>query len=470
MPTRISALIEPMKMLKRTGLVAAAVLLVGGCSDLTLPDYNNPDLEEVEQNPTASAIRNLSTGLLVGARQDVATDRTSYVPMLGIIGRESYTLDGSDPRFISELLVGPLSNSGAFGGGLWSQRYQNLRNANILLNAVEKISDDPIAGVTPQQKEAIRGYAKTIQALDYLLLINARGANGAVIDVNRPVSADPAPLATRAEVFAHIVKLLDEARTHLGNGGDAFPFQLSDGFDDFDTPETFLEFNRALRARVDVYQQSYAQALTSLDGSFLNASEPLGFGAYHSYAAGSGETPNSLTSPTIRAHPSVAADAELQPGGELDKRVLTKLVRDEEPRCLSELCSAWRFTMYTSPDADVPVIRNEELILLRAEARWFTGNRAGAIEDLNLIRVRSGGLAPLATVPTTDEAFVTELLEQRRYSLLYEGGHRWLDMRRFGRLDELPKDKANFTVHDAFGIPEGECLARNLGSTCSAGG
>jgi hypothetical protein len=451
--------------ISRGGAALLAALLAAGCADLTVPDYNNPAIDEVETNPTPAAIRTLATGLLIGARQDM-TDRTSYVSQLGIVGREAYILDGSDPRYISELMIGPLSNSGAFGGGLWTLRYANIRNANILLNALDVISEDPIAGIPAQQKEAIRGFAKTMQAWDLLMVINTRDTNGAPIDVNTAVSAEPPPLAGKAAVFARIVQLLDEGRTHLLAGSATFPFPLSPGFAGFSTPATFLTFNRALKARVDAYMGNYAAALTSLGGSFLNTGASLDLGPFHSYGTSSGETQNLLTNPTVYAHPSIVAEAQLQPGGEVDERVQEK-IKVVAPQTISGLTSNLKFTAYEDPADPVPIIRNEELILLRAEARWFTGDKPGAMADLNLVRVNSGGLAPLAQ-PATDAEFVTALLYERRYSLLMEGGHSWIDHRRLGRLGDLPLDATNHVVHPRYFVPEAECLARNLPSTCAA--
>jgi hypothetical protein len=61
----------------------------------------------------------------------------------------------------------------------------------------------------------------------------------------------------------------------LAAGGGAFPFALPSGFTGFETPATFVLFNRALRARVAVYTGDYAGALTALAGSFLNTGGPL---------------------------------------------------------------------------------------------------------------------------------------------------------------------------------------------------
>ena len=54
-----------------------------------------------------------------------------------------------------------------------------------------------------------------------------------------------------------------------------------------------------------------------------------------------------------------------------------------------------------------------------------------------------------------------EILKQRFYSLLFEGGHRWLDARRHGRLEMLPRDKPEHKIHARFPIPQDEVNARD---------
>ena len=95
-------------------------------------------------------------------------------------------------------------------------------------------------------------------------------------------------------------------------------------------------------------------------------------------------------------------------------------------------------------------------------ARWFASapDKLGAIADIDFIRVNSGGLPPSTlTVASSDDAFITELLLQRRYSLLFEG-HRWIDHRRFNRLNLLPLDQPNHFVARVQPVPQGECLIR----------
>jgi hypothetical protein len=438
-------------------LSVAVLLFASACKDLVVPDYNNTSLDDLTQNPTPTKITQSAQGLLVGTRVGIG-EQNGYVSLLGIVGRESYNFDPADPRFITEMLVGPLDGgSPAFGGNLFAAPYRNIRNANLLLGAVDKV-----IGLSVTQKSAVTGFAKTIQALDYLNVVNTRDDLGAPIDVNIGPTDNPAPIVAKAAVLTQIATLLDDGLTALNAGGATFPFVLSPGFAGFTTPTDFAKFNRALKARVEAYRGNYATVLTALNGSFISTTAPLTLGAYHSYSTGSGDTQNALFDPSgraILAHPSIVTDAENKPNGTPDARLLAKVAQLPDPHTVQGVTSDRVFSIYNSNTAPLPIIRNEELILLRAEARYFTTDQAGALTDINFIRTTSGGLAPRG--PFVSQAdFVAELLKQRRYSLLFEGGHRWIDTRRFGLLSTLPKALPTHTVPSRFPFPEAECLAR----------
>src|SRR5207237_6043394 len=224
---------------------------------------------------------------------------------------------------------------------------------------------------------------------DYLNVVNTRDDLGAPIDVNIGPTDAPAPIVAKDVVLAHIVTLLDEGFTALGAGGTAFPFSVSPGFSSFSTPTDFAKFNRALKARVETYRGQYASALSALNASFLNTGAALSLGAYQSYSTGSGDTPNALFDPAgraILAHPSIITDAETKPDGTLDARVLAKVSHLPDVHTVQGISTDLVFTIYTSNTSPIPIIKNEELILLRAEARFFTGDVAGALTDINFIR------------------------------------------------------------------------------------
>lgn len=81
------------------------------------------------------------------------------------------------------------------------------------------------------------------------------------------------------------------------------------------------------------------------------------------------------------------------------------------------------------------VFRLAEQYLIRAEARIQLGKITGAIQDLNKIRARAG-LPPLSTSMTRDNA-VAALEQERRIELFAEFGHRWLDLKRTNKVDQV---------------------------------
>lgn len=103
------------------------------------------------------------------------------------------------------------------------------------------------------------------------------------------------------------------------------------------------------------------------------------------------------------------------------------------------------------------VLRLAEQYLIRAECRAHTGDLIGAKEDLNKTR----NLAGLAnTTAITAEEILQEVYMERRLELFTEFGHRFFDLKRTGKLDEiLAKAKPQWHTKDKMlPIPESELL------------
>lgn len=465
-------------------MTAGAVVLAGiACNHdrLLVPNYNNPTPESITGDPV-NGLQFLSTTILAAFRGN-----SNNASGFGILGRESYNVFATDGRGHTHFLfANPLDPTG-FAVGPWGGPYTNRRNIFNFLNTVDGIT----TGLTAQQKDAARGFAKTIDGQEMSTVILSKHDLGAVVDI----LADPkklAPFVSRDSVYNWIAGRLDEAKTNLVAGATAtFPFVLHNGFNtngDFRSPASFLKVNRAFAARNDVYRASlknpacgsngatcYQRALTELAESFIDPAGSFAIGAYSIYSTDAGDTRNGLNSsvnPDLIAHMSDSTDAPFKADGTLDNRYIAKIrtlrnadgsVQNRLPAggVVNGVPSHLGFQIYGSDVAPVPVIRNEELILLRAEARWFTGDKPGAIADINIIRTRSGGLAATTvTAGSSDADFITELLLQRRFSLLWEG-FRWVDVRRFGRLNTLPLDlPTQFRVKQQ-PIPQGECELRS---------
>lgn len=418
--------------LSRLPLVALAVV-AGACSfDISNP--NSPDV--IGANPTRSQVAATANGILIATRADMA----DWALDGGIFGREAYRFDGSDPRFTGELMQGPLDpGSRAFGGDHWAEEYAAIRTANDLLAVIGTAT-----ALTAAEQSATSGFAHTLQAYNFLIVLDTHTEDSIPIDVGTSVTAPPAPFQTNAAAYDRVVALLDGAVAELDGGGAAFPFTLPSGFTGFDTPATFRQFNRALRARVAVYRNDFAGAIAALGESFINSTPgaKLDLGVYMDFSAGPGDLANPLA---ISAqvgenfgHPSLRTGAQHQPNDSLDQRFLDKLeTRPQRSAGTPQvLTSDLGWIRYPSPNSPIPMIKNEELILLRAEANIGLNNLSAAVADIDVVRTISGRLAPYAGA-VDQPSLLTELLYNKRYSLMYEGGHSWIDHRHYGRLADL---------------------------------
>jgi hypothetical protein len=105
--------------------------------------------------------------------------------------------------------------------------------------------------------------------------------------------------------------------------------------------------------------------------------------------------------------------------------------------------------LYASNISSIDLSRNEELILVYAEAQ-IGSNNALAIGALDVIR-NAAGLANYSGA-SDDASLVTEMLNQRRYSLWSEN-HRMFDLRRYNLSNTLPIDRAGDIVYNVFPVP-----------------
>ncbi len=445
-----------MKTMRHLVAMGGLLLLVGSCTDesivqpFDISNPNQPSLDALLNNPTPSVIRAASQGLLEGLRQ--GTD--DRIQTLGHYGREGYYL--AVARTVLDEFDEPLLPAGGEG---WSTTYTFIQTSNAILGALEGVE-----GMSQAEKEAVRGWAKTVEAFLLHGQIRVQDDFGIVIDTDRPRGGELAPIASKSEAFTYIAQRYDEAAAHLAGGGSEFPFDLSPGFTGFDTPLTFRQVNRALKARALAEIEDYPGVLAALSESFLDTGGDLSAGAWNDYSTQAGDQTNQFFDPAgfqYLLDTMLVVDAQAKPDGMPDQRLQDKSFETAyltHTGVTSNLGNA----VYPTNTSPIPLIKNEELILLRAEARMFTGDRLGAIEDLNVVRTRSGGLTPLEADPGAP-GLLDELLYNRRYSLLFEFGHRWVDMRRFDRLDEFVGPRgAGDRIFSHVPLAEDECQQRDF--------
>jgi hypothetical protein len=458
----------------------AGAVLSGACSNLDLENTNAPTVETLTEAPTKTILARAATGIFSNAYNDVATEIQFYA----LYGREGYNLLGNDPRETGEQIRGPADPTGRHAG-VWINQYSAIRTINTYLTAL------PLAtGMTTEEVQASSGFAKTMKAWHLHRLAIRTGELGIPLEVDQPLTAPPAPFVSFQAAMDAAAAVMNEGYTELQAGGTAFPFTVAPGYTGFSTPATFARFNRALAAKMAVHRATFvnctscwAQASTYMDQSFVTTAGlpgSLTTGVYYFYSTASGEPQNPVsenyTNDRLWVHPSIVTGAQNQPNGQPDRRLTTKVGDAGRTKSLNDLTSRYKPILYNSTTnpatanlaSPVPWITNEELLLLRAEIRWNTNNKQGAIDDLNLVRQHAGGLGAAAvTAASANDAFVTELLYNRLYSLMWSQGTRWIDARRYGRLNTLPVDRPGDTRYPNMIIPAAECDSRGLPSPCA---
>jgi hypothetical protein len=422
-------------------------LLWSSCKVEPIKDPNNPGLVPISSNPTLGEIQNLVTGTESAMRDNMG----NYWDDVGVIGREFYRFSTSDPRFTSDLLgkgTAVLDNNTFYTTNPFAARYRVVKNTNILLDGLTNTT----AAITPAQRAIGIAYAKTVQAHELLMVLNLQYDNGIRVDVANPDALGP--FLTRSQSLDAIIALLNSAYTDLNtNAAVAFPFNTTLYSN---TAGEFAKFNRALAARLAVYKSDWNGALSALTNSFFNINGNLNTGAYYIYSTSGGDQLNPMFFPqnssgeTRVAQPSFISQADAG-----DTRLNKTPVRTSSTT-QDGLTSNYDFFVYKTNVDPIPIIRNEELLLIYAEAKIQLGgvtNLADAKTALDKVRT-AAGLLPYSGL-LTQAAMTDEMLKQRRYSL-YGEGHRWIDMRRYNRLNTLPIDRTGDDVWTQFPRPANE--------------
>jgi len=398
-------------------------------------DPNNPSVVGVLNDATRGELQNIVTGLESRHRGYVGNSTLLF----GSFGREVWAFFESDPRFTvdwlgQESITEPYPNF--FGsGGSYNTPYQAIKQANLLIEAVQNTTT-----ITETEANAYLGFAKTIQAYQYLIPLNGQYQNGIRFDVSEPLN--PGPFLSYENALDQIILLLDDAYDDL-NSANSVPFRITEGFGEFGTIDGLKQVNRAIKARASIYAEDFTDALVALDDSFLEleaGEQSMNRGISHVY----GNPPDSFnplfypldanTNQILVVHPSMIEDAETG-----DLRVENKFFERTNPVSNANVPEAARYqdARFESNTSSIPYLRNEELMLIYAEALAHRGQGSDFVDAetaINLIRT-TWNLPPV-TLSTFDE-IINQVLFERRYSLWAEGGHRWIDARRYDRLDEI---------------------------------
>lgn len=324
-----------------------------------------------------------------------------------------------------------LRNISASNGGIltaWTASYTGINRANNILAAVPGVSD-----MSDAQKGQARGEALFVRALHYANLVRYFGGVPIVREPSKGVGEQSLVSRSSAqEVYALVEQDLEEAATLLPNARA--------------TGRATRGAANALLARVYLEDAKYAQArdrATAVIGSGVytmvanyrdlfttkNSSEsifelqysinnsngqafwffPQALGGRYGYAPSAGLF-NAYETGDVRRAASIGMSGNSRYGN--------------------------KYFRIGNGDDNVIVLRLAEMHLIRAEANArLNADPATVRADVNVVR-RRAGLGDLPATITTQTALFDAILQERRVELAMEG-HRFFDLRRLGRAQQV---------------------------------
>jgi starch-binding outer membrane protein, SusD/RagB family len=457
-----------------TIVLAAAALVAAGCKDNPVANpIDAPTVDALSGTLTRVTLQQLATGVL--AQDRASSTGFAYAIEPGIFGRDVYRIDASEPRFVQETLGGNPDPGSFSGSGNWAGYYTALRAAN---NLILHLPTSATTEFTTAEVNATRGFMRTMKALDYWRIIEMHDSVGATIQTDDPAAVTD--VKCKATVLTYIAALLDSANADFtaAGGTTVLPFKLPTGFTafgrDYSIVSNLVRFNRSVKGKVDFYRgldrknptpALFATAITELTqglgGAAAGAVPPADFskGPYYVFVPGGSEnTPNPISDAKIGLNPLVGDS--VQAGDTRASKIVARTA-------LSGFGISTTITFVkavastANQGAPMGILRDEELVLLRAQAYNEAGQLANAILDINDVRT-SYGLAPVA--PATKTAAIDAILYEKRYSLLFEGAQRFDDLREYGRLNAtyLRKETTTDPFNAALPLPRAELNARGV--------
>ncbi|HEX9825398.1 MAG TPA: RagB/SusD family nutrient uptake outer membrane protein, partial [Flavobacteriaceae bacterium] len=373
----------------------------------------------------------------------------------------------NDPSFggNAELLyTNSLIPENATIASLWSEPYQFIFKANSIIEGVN-VSNT----LSQDVKNQLEGEAKFIRAFFHFYLVNLFGDVPLVLTTNYQEN-NSIERAPTAQVYDKIIADLLDAQNLLPvdfsrDGGERVrPIQATATAL---LARTYLYVgdweNAEIQATSIINNTSLFSLEASLDNIFLsNSSEAIW--QLNGVGNNTGGSQFILSSAPTR----VALTEYLVYAFENNDNRRTDWVGS-----YTDGTNTWyypykyRYNLNDPPQEHFMVFRLAEQYLIRAEARTLQNNITGAQADLNMIRNRAG---LLNTTASTQTNLLDAIMQERQVELFTEWGHRWLDLKRTNRVDNiLGAIKPNWEATDAlYPIPQVQ-IDNNPNTTQNAG-
>jgi len=332
----------------------------------------------------------------------------------------------------------------------WSTTYTLIYNCNVAIEGIDNNNK-----LNAQLRPQLVGEAKFMRALLYYYLINTYGKVPLVTQSDYRLYT-MAKRAEVAEIYSQIIADLQDAQVKLSknylNGDAMTPYPSASA----ERVRPTYWAATALLARIYLYNKQWAQAesaasilidntsmfsLVPVSSVFLknNAEsifqlQPVIQGNYALFDARTFVLTNSIGTSSNPA----AISPQLEQAFEANDQRKSNWIGTANISGVNYLFP-YKYKANTPGLAAtkpeyLTLLRLAEQYLIRAEARAQLNNIGGAQADINKIRNRAG----LGNTPANSQsALLDAVMKERQVELFCEQGHRWFDLKRTGRINDV---------------------------------
>lgn len=421
------------------------LLVISSCSKLVEVDGPSTNINKdnvYKSDVTAEAVLNGIYSTMSSSRLIDGNSINSFMNLYPELSGDELTLFGSVQGDLQSYYINTL-NSGT-GTNVWSVTYPFIFTVN---SAIEGLNSSN--SLTPAVKKQLLGEARFLRAFYYFYLVNLYG------DVPLITGTDYKLNTVMARTDKKVV--YDQILVDL-NAADTL---LSEKYLDINVQKVTSEriapvkwAADAMLARVYLYSKEYANAesassqviensalytITSLEDVFKsNNSEAIwqlqpvnsGWNTEEARLYILPETGPSDSWPVYLSNNLLSAFEEN------DQRRVNWVDSVIVDGIIYYYPAKYKSANTNDPVTEYQVVlRLAEQYLIRAEARAQQNNLDGAVEDLNIIRARAG--LDNYNSDMNKEAIIKSIIHERQVEYFTEWGHRWLDLKRTGLIDEV---------------------------------
>lgn len=442
-------------MKKRYLLFSLGTLLLASCENLVEVDYPANQIGSAQVFEDVQTANAALAGLYADLRDQSVVAGAGYYTISTMAGSYADDLEyhQTDQNGVMDIYLSELQETNKLVVSVWKTAYEQIYYANAIINGTENST-----ALSGDDKNRIRGEALFVRSLLYFYLQQFYGGIPYTVSLdyeyNRNLSKTEAEAVLEQltlDLTEAISLLTDDyrdaeriypnrktaqlllARIYLLKGEWALAEQTAEGI----LQSSLYQFQPDLN---EVFHKSGSHILWQLKPENSgDAAEGASFyyfanAAPHAYTLTgdlvAGFAGNDLRKQAWMAEVSLNGDSWFRP-------------------------YKYKNRLDNTNEYSV-VFRLEEVYFIMAEALARQERFDEALSYLNITRGRAG-LAALTSLSADN--FITELLAEKRREFFTEAGHRFMDLKRLGRLDLLKTVKTTWEDNDRlWPLPQSELL------------